>query len=78
VAYDSDGEADANQPELERQCCAGALILAEKIGVQNRIMQIGQRLGFFDPARLSGHNEVWDTKAEFIEAQYASERLDQG
>jgi hypothetical protein len=34
------------------QLCAGAMILLDAIGQPNTAMQLGQRLGYFDPADL--------------------------
>lgn len=48
--YDGTGEPDINGPRAQR--CAGMLIVMERSGDRNRIMQIAERLGLYDPRRL--------------------------
>lgn len=49
--------------------CAGAMIMIEKTGARNAQMQIGERLGFFDPAGLRLDSPVHDSFEEWVDAQ---------
>lgn len=54
-----DGRPDQNGPGANR--CAGMLIVMEKSGLRNRIMQIAQRLGLYDPAKLQMDAPVYES-----------------
>lgn len=68
--YDENGEADINGPRAQR--CAGMLIVMEKSGVPNRIIQIAQRLGLYDPEKLDMAAPVYPT-LDAWEASYQDE-----
>lgn len=53
------------------QHCAGALIFAEKQDTPTQFMRIAGRLGSYDPRRLKGHDEVYDSLDEMEEAARA-------
>lgn len=51
--HDCDPEGDeAYHPSTTDQMCAGAMILVEKLGTPNQMLQIAERLGLRDPNRL--------------------------
>lgn len=67
--YDSpgpDGRPDQNGPGVNR--CAGMLIVMEKSGLRNRIMQIAQRLGLYDPTRLQMDAPVYESLDAWLAA----------
>ena len=51
------------------QACAGALIIAEKTDRKGSGMQIGFRLGIYDPTRLDLDAPVFDNFEQWIERQ---------
>lgn len=63
-----DEEGEHRQHEAEQQC-VGAMILVEKTGAANQMLQVAERLGVRDPGRISEASRplVFDTRAEFIE-----------
>lgn len=58
-AVDQDGE-DLPQPGDKPQQCAGLMSLLHRAGEPNQIMQVAERLGFWDPATLD-HADVYAT-----------------
>lgn len=46
------------------QACAGALIMAERRGRKGNLLQIAQRLGFYDPAKLDMDAPIYETTQE--------------
>lgn len=64
-----DDEGDEQYDRDRTAYCAGALVLAQKLGVQNMPMQLGHRLGLFEPGKLHGHDRVFDTRAQMMKAQ---------
>lgn len=51
----------------QRQC-AGALVFAEKNDAPTQMMRICGRLGFYDPNKLEGFDDVFDDVDEMLEA----------
>lgn len=64
VLYDEDWEGQSGD---HPQQCAGLMSLLYRADQANQIMQVGQRLGHFDPAKLD-HTEVYDTIEDAIRA----------
>jgi hypothetical protein len=56
---------------IESQHCAGALLFALKNGSETRVMRLARRLGW-DPATLRGHERVFESVEEMLQA--ASDR----
>lgn len=54
------------------QLCAGAMILLDAIGQPNTAMQLGQRLGFFDPAYLDAEAPTCRSVEAFLELHGAT------
>lgn len=52
------------------QQCAGVMSLLHRAGLPNDIMQVGERLGYFDPTKLE-HGDVYDDLADALEAHSA-------
>jgi hypothetical protein len=50
--------------------CAGALIFCHKNGHRTQLHQVLQRMGFYDPTLLRGHDRVFDTIEEMLEANH--------
>lgn len=61
--------SDLEKPESERQHCAGAAILLEKLNRPNQMMRIFERFGGYDRHALSGHAEVFDSFDDWIDCQ---------
>ena len=53
----------------DRQHCAGALIILEKLDSPNQMMRIAERVGPYDRNALTGHDEVFDDFEEWMECQ---------
>lgn len=68
-ADDRDGRA-GDHP----QQCAGLMSLLAREDRPNTIMQIGERLGHFDPAALD-HSDVYASIADAYEAHGAAQQL---
>ena len=49
------------------QQCAGLMSILHRAGIPNQIMQVGQRLGAFDPNKLH-HDDVYATPKSAIAA----------
>lgn len=47
-------------PSEKNQHCAGALLYMEREGIQTTAMQIGNRLGLYDPRKLKGMDKIID------------------
>lgn len=56
---DDDGDMHA-APGDHPQQCAGLMSLLHRAGRPNQIMQVGERLGAFDPAKLI-HDDVYSS-----------------
>ena len=54
----------------EFQNCAGSLILLHKIDQPNQIMQVAERLGYFDPSKLDMSAPVFSSFEEMEKARY--------
>lgn len=50
------------------QFCAGALIMLEKMGSPNRLPRIAEFLKIYDPTQLRGHDNVFDSRTDMIDA----------
>lgn len=67
---DYDASADSDKTEFKKagpRQCAGLMSVLHKSGQPNQIMQVGQRLGEFDPNELD-HSATYDTLEELITA----------
>jgi hypothetical protein len=64
VDYEESFEGD---PGDNPQQCAGLMSILHREGRPNQIMQVGQRLGHFDPQKLD-HRDVYDTFDDAIAA----------
>lgn len=65
VTYGDDGESVFTPKE---QHCAGALILVAKTGAANSMLQIAERFGIYDPAKIDMDAPVYDTGDDMIAA----------
>ena len=69
-AEDQDESAEAHyHPGPEEQMCAGALVLIEKTGAANQMVQLAERFGLWDRLTLDMTSPVFDTAEEMIAAQ---------
>lgn len=59
VDYDHFGHSRLQQGEHPQQC-AGLMSLLHRAGRPNQIMQVGQRLGAWDPTKMD-HSQVYAT-----------------
>lgn len=59
----NDGE---HVPTPGEQHCAGTLILTERIGRPGQLQRIAGRMGLYDPAKLTGRDNVFATTADFV------------
>lgn len=59
---------DAGGSEGPVQHCAGALIFAEKNEIATQAMRIAERLRMYDHTLLQGHEDVFDTLEEMVDA----------
>lgn len=66
VDYDRFDDPAARQGESPQQC-AGLMSLLHRAGTPRQIMQVGQRLGHFDPGRLR-HGAVYASLAAAVRA----------
>lgn len=55
-------------PPVKQSHCAGALIFCHKQGQRSQIHQVAERLGLYDSEKLVGHERVFDTVEEMVEA----------
>jgi hypothetical protein len=62
---DENGEGCPGHQAQARHC-AGALIFAEKHGTSTQMMRIAQRLRLYDPKRLTGKEDVFDSVEEML------------
>lgn len=62
-----DGEGS---PGDKPQQCAGLMSILHRAGRPNQIMQVGERLGYFDPGKLD-HSECYGSIEEAMEAHGA-------
>ncbi|MBE0467986.1 MAG: hypothetical protein IBX55_00460 [Methyloprofundus sp.] len=60
--------ADIDNRE-DREQCAGAMIMLRKMGRENTLMQVMERLGAFDPNNLDMRASIFESDNEFIQAQ---------
>jgi hypothetical protein len=58
---------DYGEVTADSQHCVGALLFAQKHGKETAIMRSARRLGW-DPAALRGHDRVFDSVEEMLEA----------
>lgn len=70
VDYDAEDEADRHGDKPQQ--CAGLMSLLHRAGRSNTIMQVGERLGSFNPSRLD-HSDVYES-IEACEADHTGER----
>jgi hypothetical protein len=61
--FDDPKERQGKHP----QQCAGLMSLLHRAGRHNQIMQIAERLGYFDPNKID-HSEVYSTIDDAIKA----------
>lgn len=66
VDYDEFDDDIARQGAHPQQC-AGLMSLLSREGRDNQIMQVGQRLGEFDPSKLD-HTDVYGSIADAVKA----------
>lgn len=59
-----DYSGDAPRAGDRAQQCAGLMAILRREGRPNQIMQVGERLGAFDPEALDPRREAFDTLAE--------------
>ena len=59
---------DSGGSEGPVQHCAGALIFAEKNEIATQAMRIAERLRMYDHTLLQGHEDVFDTLEEMVDA----------
>lgn len=65
LGYDEEAEETTVRPKSQH--CAGAMIVLEKMGKPNQMMQISERLHFRDPAKLDMSSPVFDTMGDFVD-----------
>lgn len=75
TTVDDDSEGD-RVVTMNSQHCAGALVFAEKQGLidQPQMNRIAMRLSLFDPSKLQGHKQVFDSQEEMLDAQIPQQR----
>lgn len=59
---------EAGGGEGPEQHCAGALVFAEKNEIATQAMRIAERLRMYDYTTLQGHDDVFDTLEEMLDA----------
>lgn len=59
---------DSGGSEGPVQHCAGALVFAEKNEIATQAMRIAERLQMYDHTKLQGHDDVFDTLEEMVDA----------
>lgn len=57
----------SRKARANEQQCAGAAIMVEKTGTANAMLQIAERFGLSDPARLDLGAPVFDSFAAFVD-----------
>lgn len=62
-----DNEACSYKADMNDQHCAGALLMIEKTGAANAMVQIAERLGLYDPQRLEHDHDVYLSPDEMAE-----------
>ncbi len=67
VDYSGNGPEQGDRP----QQCAGLMAVLHREGKANSIMQVAERLGHFDPARLDPDNEAYSSLDEVYAAHDA-------
>jgi hypothetical protein len=60
IDYQKEDDEGSIPFEEGNNLCAGSLIYLQKCGKTNTPMQLGERLGWFDPTKLEGHELVID------------------
>ena len=68
--FNDDGE---HTPHKKEKHCAGALIMLEKEEQPSQMMRIAERLGMYDMRKLNMDAPVYESREEFIDAQYDAE-----
>ncbi len=63
-----DGEIDARPFNYAEQFCGGALAMLTKQGHFTQMMQIGERLGVWDPSTMDPDAPVYENLDEFVAA----------
>ena len=66
VDYDADPDTRERQGEHPQQC-AGLMSILHREGTPNTIMQVGQRLGHFDPDKLD-HSDAYASMQDALAA----------
>ncbi len=59
VSFQCHKTGERSASTAEPQQCAGLMILLKKSGLSNAMMQIGERLGHFDPTELDDNAPVY-------------------
>lgn len=69
VTDDTTGD-EVESVSAQSQMCAGRLIVLERSGYQDDWMQIGERMGFYDPKKLDMKNaDVFEDDKAFLAAR---------
>lgn len=66
VDYSGDNPAPGAKP----QQCAGLMLVLHRSNMPNQIMQVGQRLGHFDPSQLVDDPDVFADTFETLDASW--------
>jgi len=66
ATYDDEGGEHPGHGDHPQQC-AGLMSLLHRAGQPNQIMQVAERLGYFDPGKLD-HSDVYPSIAEAMKA----------
>lgn len=71
---DSDGECEYNPTGENEQHCIGAILLVQREDAPNQMLQIAERFGLLDPARInpSANELIFSTREEFVKHHAAS------
>lgn len=61
--------SDIDKAKKAREQCTGAMLILDKLGQHNQIMQVATRLGHFDVSTLCGRDVVFDNFDDWVIVQ---------
>lgn len=76
-AYEEDPTAEVSYvPGPQDQMCAGALVLIQKTGSSNQMVQLAERFGMWDPSKLDMDSPVYESARDMVEAHERQDALE--